>query len=427
MRFLGLFSAFLASLTFIRMRISWGVPVFFLWIYKAVASALSPVLALMGFLITLIAFFKRDRVSLVSGIFTTAVSMRHIEKVTRSQDDRFTQVFGANWWLKLPPAMKDHMLPARWSLKLPAPAAGIRFQQHISYGKWPETGEDLYCDLWRPPEDKEPSGLAIIYLHGSAWHYLGKDFQTRPMFRHLASQGHVVMDVAYTLAPKADLFGMVGDVKRAIAWFKSQCPDFGVNPDRIVLVGASAGGHLALLSAYTPNDPAFQPEDLKADTSVHGVVSYYGFADLLDFYQYFSQIDAAHDEAVDRLMVNLDTSARKLGIIPDDGDWVSISRWIPNLFGGTPEEVPEAYRLGSPIHYVCAECPPTMLIQGAHDVGGMVAQNRNLHQALRAAGAQSIYLELPDTEHAFDIILPQISPSAQTSLYYLERFLALLT
>ena len=427
MRFLSFFTAFLASLTFVRMRVSWGVPVFFLWIYKAVASALTPILALIGFILTLVAFFKRDRLTMVAGLLTTSASIRHIEKVTRSQDDRFTQVFGANWWLRLPPAMKKNMLSSRWAGRLPTPAKDVRFEQHESYGKWPETGEDLFCDLWRPPLDVEPSGLAIIYLHGSAWHYLGKDFQTRPMFRHLASQGHVIMDVAYTLAPKADLTGMVGDVKRAIAWLKTQCMEFGVNPERIVLVGGSAGGHLALLSAYTPNDPVFQPAELDADTSVHAVVSYYGFADLLDFYQYFSQIDAVHDETIDRLMVFLDSAARRIGIIPDDGDWVSISRWIPNLFGGTPEEVPEAYRLGSPISYVCAECPPTLLIQGAHDVGGMVSQNRRLHQELRAVGAKSIYLELPDTEHAFDLILPQISPSAQTSFYYLERFLALLT
>ncbi len=427
MRYLSIFTAFLASLTFVRMRLSWGVPVFFLWIYKVAASALTPILAIIGLLITIIAFLRRDRISMIAGLLTTGASLRHVQRVTRSQDDRFTQVFGANWWLRLPPVMKEHMLSSRWSLGLPAPAGDIRFQQHLSYGVWPETGEDLFCDLWRPPPDTEPSGMAIIYLHGSAWHYMSKDFQTRPMFRHLASQGHVVMDVAYTLAPKADLVGMVGDVKRAIAWLKDRAFELGINPERFVLMGGSAGGHLALLSAYTPNDPYFQPAEVEADTAVHAVVSYYGFADLLDFYRYFSQIDVAHNQSIDRLMEYFDSSMRKIGVIPADGDWVSISRWIPNLFGGTPEEVPEAYRLGSPISYVCAECPPTLLIQGAHDVGGMVSQNRRLHQALRAAGARSIYLELPDTEHAFDLILPQISPSAQTALYYLERFLALLT
>lgn len=425
MRFISILTLLMTCLTFIRMHISWGVPVFFLWILKAIASALVPVTAILGLATSVMAFFKRDRISIVAGLLTMGASLRHVERVTRNQDDRFTQIFGANWWRSLPSSKREHMLSARWSLGLPAPAKGIRFRQHLSYGIC-ETEEKLFCDLWLPPRDTEPSGMAIIYLHGSAWHYMGKDFQTRPFFRHLASQGHVIMDVAYRLAPKADLKGMVGDVKRAIVWLKDHSHEFGINPERIVLIGGSAGGHLALLSAYTPNNPYFQPADIEVDTSVHGVVSFYGFADMLDFYRYFSEIDPEHDQAIDRLMMSLASVMRRIGIIPIDGDWVSISHWLPNIFGGTPEEVPEAYRIGSPKSYVGPESPPTLLIQGAHDVGGMVEQNRNLHQSLRAAGAKSIYLELPDTEHAFDIILPQISPSAQTAIYYLERFLVLL-
>lgn len=201
MRFLSIFTAITACLIFVRMRLSWGIPVFFLWIYKAVAGALAPILALIGMLFSLVAFFRRDWISMVAGLLATSVSIGHVQRVTRSQDDRFTQIFGANWWLRLPPSMQEHMLSSRWSLGLPAPAADVRFQQHLSYGTWPETGEDLFCDLWQPPPDTKPSGMAIIYLHGSAWHYLGKDFLTRPFFRHLASQGHVIMDVAYTLAP----------------------------------------------------------------------------------------------------------------------------------------------------------------------------------------------------------------------------------
>jgi acetyl esterase/lipase len=55
----------------------------------------------------------------------------------------------------------------------------------------------------------------------------------------------------------------------------------GVDPERIVLCGASAGGQIALLAAYSPNDPELTPPDLQnQDTPVHGVVSYYGPADM---------------------------------------------------------------------------------------------------------------------------------------------------
>ena len=65
------------------------------------------------------------------------------------------------------------------------------------------------------------SGLAFVYLYGSAWWILDKDFGTRPLFRQLAAQGHVIMDVAYRLCPEVDIYGMVGDVKRTVAWMMS--------------------------------------------------------------------------------------------------------------------------------------------------------------------------------------------------------------
>ena len=97
-----------------------------------------------------------------------------------------------------------------------------------------------------------PVWAGSCVLHGGAWYMLDKDFFTRPFFRHLAAQGHVVMDVAYRLYPETDMLGMVGDAKRAIAWMKAQGPAYGVNPERVVVAGGSAGGYLALLAAYTP-------------------------------------------------------------------------------------------------------------------------------------------------------------------------------
>ena len=96
------------------------------------------------------------------------------------------------------------------------------------------------------------------------------------------------MDVAYRLCPEVDIYGMIGDVKRAIAWMKANASRYGVDPEKIVLGGGSAGGHLALLAGYTPQHPELTPEDLKsADLSVCGVISYYGPTDLLAGYQHY--------------------------------------------------------------------------------------------------------------------------------------------
>ncbi len=149
------------------------------------------------------------------------------------------------------------------------------WQPNIVYGRNPETGEPLVADIWQPRPGSQRTGLAVIYVHGGAWRLGEKDQGTRPFFKRLAGQGHVVMDMEYTITPTTSLDVMVQDLKRAILWMKKYAGNYGVSPDRIVLIGGSAGGHLSLLAAYTPNLPELQPEESDQDTSVHGVVAFY--------------------------------------------------------------------------------------------------------------------------------------------------------
>jgi acetyl esterase/lipase len=124
---------------------------------------------------------------------------------------------------------------------------------------------------------------------------LDKDVLTRPIFRHVAAQGHVIMDVAYRLYPETDMLGMVGDAKRAIAWMKAQGLTYGVNPKRVVVACASAGGYLALLAAYTPGEGVLRPDDVgDGDLRVRGVISCYGPTDLRAYYAYTRQESWGH-------------------------------------------------------------------------------------------------------------------------------------
>ena len=430
MRLITYIAMFMSALTLLQFRMSQGFLVTLMAFPKALVAALTPLWTLLGAIGALAACWRRDRLAAMAGLFAAVVSIRHIIRVTQSKDDLFTQAFGLNWQQKIPSSIKAHMLSRRWPSAIPESQAGFRCQRDVTFGSWPDSGEPLLCDLWQPPSQVAPSGLAIIYLHGSAWHFADKDFLTGAFFRHLAGQGHLIMDVAYTLAPKAELTGMVGDVKRAISWMKRNASAYGARPDRIILMGGSAGGHLSLLSAYTPNHPALQPPGLEDDTSVRAVVSYYGFSDMVATYEYlkpdFGEAGGAVNKAINQRLEEMAPAMRRIGFVPEYGGWTGIDDWIPSLMGGTPEELPEKYKLGSPLSHVGPDNPPTLLLQGAHDMGGMVGQIRELHQALRQAGALSVYIELPDTEHGFDLILPQISPAAQTATYYTERFLGLM-
>ena len=86
-----------------------------------------------------------------------------------------------------------------------------------------------------------PSGLAAVYVHGGAWRVGDKDLGTRTFFRRLAAQGHVVLDVAYTLWPKADIPTMVGEVKQVKAF------------DRELVLYRTRAGNVALQDAFCPH------------------------------------------------------------------------------------------------------------------------------------------------------------------------------
>lgn len=95
------------------------------------------------------------------------------------------------------------------------------------------------------------------------------------------------------------------------------------------------------------------------------------------------------------------------------------------MLGGHPDECPETYALFSPITHVNAHCPSTLLIQGEDDTMAPVKATRVLCKRLVEEKIQTVMHILPQTDHAFDLVLPKISPSAHTAIYNVERFLAL--
>jgi acetyl esterase/lipase len=259
------------------------------------------------------------------------------------------------------------------------------------------------------------SGLAVLYFHGSAWHMLDKDFRTRPMFRHLVSQGHTVMDVSYRLCPEVDIHGMVGDVKRAVAWMKANAARLGVDPDKIVLGGGSAGAHVALLAAYAPDEPELTPDDVKgADLSVCGAYSFYGPTNLLASYVYERQ-----EQMLAYPPVPIADPSYELNMATDIGR-------IDTLLGGHPKDVPQMYEIASPVNHVGPDCPPTFLALGEQDMLEPMAATGVMYHKLVAAGVSAVFLLLPWTDHGFDLLCPQLSPPAQAALYDFDRFLAIL-
>jgi acetyl esterase/lipase len=330
----------------------------------------------------------------------------------------FESAFGPGWQDQIPPEVAKLMLRKRWTffLKL-KPARKLSFQRDIPIWTVPGTDRELLCDIWRPA-DGNNSGLAFIYFHGGAWFFGDKDYGTRPFFNHLAAQGHTVMDVAYRLCPEVDIYGMVADVKRAVAWMKANADQYGVDTGRIVIGGGSAGGHISLLASYAPHHPDLTPEDLRSnDLSVCGVISYYGPKDFSTFYRYMN---------LERL--------EGLPPVPIGEDLGNTQNWryggrLDILLGGWLKDAPDIYQLASPITHVHPGSPATLLIQGNHDVVCSMVSTGALYTKLVESGVPAINVVFPWTAHGFDLMIPYISPlspPAQSALYDVDRFLALM-
>ena len=248
---------------------------------KLLAGALSPILALAGTISAVMGALFKSPLTVLAGAFGALVSADYVRQ-TLAPHREFERAFGPDWETRLAPSVAKRRPQQRWRAWPILPTAPEpRWTRDLPFWTIPETDRQLLCDIWQPPEEIAPSGLAFIYFHGSGWHFSDKDVGTRPMFRHLSAQGHVIMDVAYRLCPETEWRGMLGDVKRAVAWLRINAAEYGVDPARIVLGGGSAGGHLALLAAYTADDAALTPVDVMGmDLAVRGVVSWYGPPDM---------------------------------------------------------------------------------------------------------------------------------------------------
>ena len=377
---------------------------------KIVGAAFSPLLALMGLVGAMLARRAgRPLMSLLGGL-GALLGARFVQRVSTSDSD-VVRVFGSD----CAPLAETKQLRRRWHWGQVATRPRAQLIRDLAFATVPGTDRALFCDLRQPGPGVQRSGIGFIYLHGGAWQAFDKDVATRPFFRHLTAQGHVVMDVAYRLARETDMRGMLGDAKRAVAWLKSQGAAFGVDPAKIVIAGGSAGGHLALLAAYTPSHPDYDPEDLHAaDTSVRGVIAYYPVADLRTLTHHWSE-QSMHPLAT--------AVGRALGYFAREG-YLPWSRLAQRLFGAPLASLDDALLAYSPVAHVRPTCPPTLLVQGLHDHVIPVADVLKLHRALAEAGAEAAIVKLPMVEHAFDLIALQLSPPAQAALYDVDRFLA---
>ena len=203
-------------------------------------------------------------------------------------------------------------------------------------------GTNLTLDAF-VPQGEGPFPTCIL-VHGGAWMNGTKTSYITPLFEPLSKAGFTWFTINYRLAPQHRFPACIEDVESAIRWVKTHAPEYKADPQRIALIGESAGGQLVSLAGVRAYD----------GTRVAAVVPFY----------------APHDMA---LRVKQCPSA---------------PAWVEPLFGVKElnDAAWQALRDASPINQIRPGLPPYLLIHGTKDDKVPFEQSLGFQEKMRAAG-----------------------------------------
>lgn len=269
---------------------------------------------------------------------------------------------GREWRTAQPCNAGSHGLPPTpwWRgvlLPLQRRTRGVVRVKNLRYGPDPAHRVDLY----RGPGTsiKRP---VLIHLHGGGFVSGGKSRESLTLLSQLAAHGWLCLSANYRLRAAGQHPNPLIDTKKLIAWVRDNADELGADPCHVFLSGCSAGGHLAVCTALTPNVAEFQAGFEAADTSVAGVMVWYGYL----------------------------------------GPRTAASSSSPAL-------------LARP------DAPPMLILHGTNDTAISVDSTRGIAATLgRTSRRPVVFIELPHTQHNFDLFA---SVRCRTAAAAAEAFL----
>ena len=160
-------------------------------------------------------------------------------------------------------------------------ADDAQVQADVAYGH--KDGMALTFDVVKPAK---PNGAGILWIQSGGWYSTWVDAKVWPVFaKPYLDKGYTVFIVRHGSAPKYTIPEITEDVRRSVRFIRWKAKDFGVDPERLGVVGGSAGGHLTLMLATTADDgdPKAKEEVLKHSDRVAAVVALYPPTDISDW------------------------------------------------------------------------------------------------------------------------------------------------
>ncbi len=224
-------------------------------------------------------------------------------------------------------------------------------------------GKSLQLDLYKPANLNDPAPL-LVFIHGGGWKS-GNRSDYLVYLVDFAKRGYVTATVSYRLLNDGHYPACAEDIRDAVGWFFRNGEKYGYDPDRIALIGGSAGGHLAMLGGYGWGKNNGTADSI--DHKIKAVVDIYGPVDLTTEY------------------------ARKHPL-------------VTSFIGRSYEDSPGLYSEASPVIYLDKNDPPTLILHGTSDRLVPISQSENLKSALDSLNVPCVFYRFPLWPHTMDIV-----------------------
>lgn len=214
-------------------------------------------------------------------------------------------------------------------------------------------------DLFIPQQSNKSTPL-VLFVHGGGWTQGSKG--TANQFKMFFNEGYAVATIEYRLAKDAPAPAAVEDVRSALCYLLNESK-YHIDPDKVVIMGGSAGGHLALLAGYMQGNKQFDQDcSYQKPIKIAAVIDKFGITDVWEY---------IHSKSGSRNAI-----------------------WL----GDRAEEISFA-KLLSPLQYINQNTPPTFIVHGTADPSVNYLQSVNLKKLLDANGVKNQMITIPDGLH----------------------------
>jgi acetyl esterase/lipase len=267
----------------------------------------------------------------------------------------------------------------------------VKEARNITYCKLGE--RKLLLDAFYPSSKSKTKRAAVIIIHGGGWRS-GNRTQHYPLAQRLADLGYVCFTPEYRLSTEALYPAAVYDLKSALRWVRDNAKKYNIDPNKIAVLGFSAGGELAAFLGVTSGNPKFEGTEcnLKTSSLVNAIVDLDG------------TLSFVHPES-------------------GEGDDTKRTSAATYWFGYSKKDNPKLWEEASPLTYVSQHTPPTLFINSSVD-----RMHAGRTDFLKVLDENHIYSEVKtfsDAPHSFPLFDPWFEPTVKFIDQFLKKVFAL--